>query len=56
MKERIMKRIQRKECRPGMVIHICNPNYLGGKDWEDHHARSAMAKSLQDSISTDGWA
>jgi hypothetical protein len=33
------------------VAHTCNPNYLGGWNWEDHGSRPAWAKSLQDFIS-----
>jgi hypothetical protein len=36
-----------------MVVHICNPNYLGGGDWEGHGLRPARAKSSQDSISME---
>jgi hypothetical protein len=27
------------------VAHACNPNYLGGRDWEDGGLRPAWAKS-----------
>jgi hypothetical protein len=32
-----------------MVVQICNLNYSGGRDHEDHGSRLALAKSLQDS-------
>jgi hypothetical protein len=31
-----------------MAVPTCNPNYLRGRDWEDHSLMSAQAKSLQD--------
>jgi hypothetical protein len=40
--------------QPGAVAHICNPNYSGGRDQEDHGSRTVRAKSLQDPISTNG--
>jgi hypothetical protein len=29
----------------GMVVHVCNPSYLGCKDIEDHGSRPARQKS-----------
>jgi hypothetical protein len=39
--------------KPGMVMHVCNPSYLGGRDQEDHVLRPAVGKSYQGSMSTD---
>jgi hypothetical protein len=32
------------------VAHICNPNYSGGRDQEDHDLKPAQANSSQDSV------
>jgi hypothetical protein len=37
------------------MAHTCNPSYLGDWDWEDQDSRPALAKSLQDSISSNSW-
>jgi hypothetical protein len=40
----ILKRVflKRKNIfQPSMVAHFNNPNYLGGRDWEDHGSRLA---------------
>jgi hypothetical protein len=29
----------------GVVVHTCNPSYLGGRGWEDLSSRPAWAKS-----------
>jgi hypothetical protein len=29
---------------PGMVVHACNPSYLGGREHENQDSRSAQAK------------
>jgi hypothetical protein len=34
-----------------LVVHVCNPRYLGGRDQEDHGSKPAQANSLQDPIS-----
>jgi hypothetical protein len=34
-----------------MVVHVCNPSYSGGGDWEDRGLRPARAKHSQDLIS-----
>jgi hypothetical protein len=36
----------------GVVIHACNLNYWGSREWENCGSLSAKAKSQQDSIST----
>jgi hypothetical protein len=36
----------------GMVVHICNLSYLGGRDQEEWGLRPALAKSSWDPIST----
>jgi hypothetical protein len=28
----------------GVVAHSCNPNYLGGRDWNDHGSRLALVE------------
>jgi hypothetical protein len=38
-----------------MVAQTCNPSYSGGRELEDQSLRSALAKRLQDRISTKGW-
>jgi hypothetical protein len=30
---------------------VCNPNYSGGRDQEDHSSKPALANSSQDPIS-----
>jgi hypothetical protein len=30
----------------GWVDNVCNPNYLGGRDREDHSSSSTQAKKL----------
>jgi hypothetical protein len=36
----LMQRIKKKFfCEPGMVAHACNPNYFGGRDWEDGNSK-----------------
>jgi hypothetical protein len=35
---------QNKKDGPGPVAHTYNPNYLGGRDQEDHGLRSPRAK------------
>jgi hypothetical protein len=40
-----------KQSLPDMVSQVCNSNYLGGGDWEDHGSRLAWGKSLQEPIS-----
>jgi hypothetical protein len=35
----------RKETELGVVAHIYNPIYLGGKDWEDCSLRPAWVKN-----------
>jgi hypothetical protein len=42
--------------RLGVVVQACYPNYLGGEYLEDLSLRPALTKSLQDLISTNGWA
>jgi hypothetical protein len=37
--------VSKNEKRLGLVIHTCNPSYLGGRDWEDCGLRPAWAKS-----------
>jgi hypothetical protein len=32
-----------------LVAHTCNPSYSGGRDQEDHCAKSVQANSSQDS-------
>jgi hypothetical protein len=27
-----------------LVVHACNPSYLGVRDWEDHCSRPALGK------------
>jgi hypothetical protein len=27
-----------------VVVHVCNPKYAGGKDWEDQSMRPTLAK------------
>jgi hypothetical protein len=49
-------RQHKAQYKPGTVVHVYNPRYLGGSDQEDHNSRLAQAKSLQDSILTNGWA
>jgi hypothetical protein len=34
-----------------LVAYACNPNYLGGRDQEDHSLKPAWANSSQDPIS-----
>jgi hypothetical protein len=34
-----------------LVVHACDPSYLGGWDWEDHSLRPAWENSSRDSIS-----
>jgi hypothetical protein len=29
-----------------MVVHICNPSYLGGKDWEDFSLKKSVKSPL----------
>jgi hypothetical protein len=36
-----------------VLVHACNPSYSGDRDKEDCNSRSALAKSLQDPISTN---
>jgi hypothetical protein len=31
-------------CGPGMVVHVCNPSYLGGRDQEDCYSRPSGQK------------
>jgi hypothetical protein len=31
-----------------VVAHVCNPSYLGGRDWEDCSSRLVQAKSERD--------
>jgi hypothetical protein len=38
----------------GSVAQAYNPSNLEGRDQKDHSLRSALAKSLQDIISTNG--
>jgi hypothetical protein len=30
--------------RPTAIAHTCNPNYFGGRGWEDRGLRPAQAK------------
>jgi hypothetical protein len=41
------KKGKKKKTKKGlsMVIPICSPSYLGGKDQEDHSSRPTQAKS-----------
>jgi hypothetical protein len=36
---------------PAPVARVCNPNYSGGRDQEDHGGKPAQANSSQDPIS-----
>jgi hypothetical protein len=27
--------------RLGTVVHICNPSFLGGRDWEEYGSKTA---------------
>jgi hypothetical protein len=42
---------QKKKRGLGMVAHTCNPNYIGGRDWEDENSKPAWAKVHETSIS-----
>jgi hypothetical protein len=49
-----------KRKKPGMVAHICNSSYSGGRDEEDHSSNTALANSLRDPTSKipntkQGW-
>jgi hypothetical protein len=35
---------KKKLSKVGIVAHICNPSYLGNKNWEDHGLRPAWGK------------
>jgi hypothetical protein len=35
----------------GIVAHICNSSYLGGRDWEDEGLRAAQAKKVSETQS-----
>jgi hypothetical protein len=39
-------RIKEIQTRPGMVVHMSNPSYLGSRDQEDPDWRPALAKKL----------
>jgi hypothetical protein len=32
----------------GAVAQVCNPSFLGGRNWEDRDLRSAQAKNSRD--------
>jgi hypothetical protein len=34
--EKQRKKVKEKKKCLGMVAHMCNPTYLGGRDWESH--------------------
>jgi hypothetical protein len=36
---------KKKKIQLDTVANTCNPNYLGGREWEDNNLRSAQAKS-----------
>jgi hypothetical protein len=37
--------ILKVELKLSRVAHVCNPVYLGGRDWQDHGLKPAQAKS-----------
>jgi hypothetical protein len=45
------KKVERKLVT---VAHACNPNYSGGRDWDDCDSSQPKQKSLQDPIPTNG--
>jgi hypothetical protein len=49
-REREGKKQRKKKCQ-ALKAHTCHPNYLGGRDQEDHGSSSPWANSLQDLIS-----
>jgi hypothetical protein len=42
--------------RPGVMAQAYNPSYSGDRDQEESGSRLALAKNLQDSVSTNSWA
>jgi hypothetical protein len=46
----------KRDIRVLLLTYTCNPNYLGGRDQEDHGLRSAQAKKVHEAhISTSCW-
>jgi hypothetical protein len=49
--------IRKNPFQPGIVIHNCNPSFLGARDWEDLSLRPAQSKkTIETPISTKRWA
>jgi hypothetical protein len=32
------------EFQPGVIVHNCNPNYLGARGWRDHEFKANLCK------------